>query len=177
MRLALALSLLLGGGGYFIDLYRFLMHYLGPVLDRTMLLLAGPGSIALPILFLEKLLKALLSCLFCGGLVLCFQNFCSKRKPKGPYLLICVGLGLSFYFLLSDFIYIRKIALYAAHKPFINKLITCQLGRLLLVLGSISLLRFFATLPGVAVFFSIFIYVLGVYSLAFSASANVFPVV
>ena len=173
-RLALVLSLFLGSSLYFLDFYKFLMSYLSPLLDQTINVLSGPKNVSLPVLFLEKLLKVQFASILCGVFILYFQKFTRSRRLLNCICL--VGCCIVLYFVLFDFVHIRNLALSISYQPVLHKLLGCQTGRLLLIMASISLLRFFANLPGLSVIYPIFVYALGVFSLALSASTNVFPV-
>lgn len=167
---------LLGGSHHLMDLYRLLYSFIEPTINKTMSFLAGPPT-STSVLFLEKLLKVILGSSVCGGVVACLQNY-RKTKDidlKNLYFLFAAGLSLSVYFILVDFTYIRQISLTVAEHSLIKPLISCQLGRVTLLIGSSYFIRAIIVLPGSAVFFIIFIYGLGVYSLAISATSNMFP--
>ena len=174
-RMALVLSIFLGSSIYFLDFYKFLMSYLSPLLDRTINVLSGPQDISLPVLFLEKLIKVQFASLLCSVWIVYFRKSFSKRR----LFLSCVcliGCSLAVYFVLFDFMYLRSLALSLSYQPIVHKLLGCQTGRLLLVMGSVSLLKSFGNFPGISVLYTICVYMLGVFSLAISASPNVFPI-
>lgn len=173
-RFSLALGLLLGVSPQFLDLYQFLMYHLGPLFDRTIKILAGPGNISLPILFLEKLLKVQCASVLCSSAILYFQK--SLRSKRFFDVVLVISFCLAVYLVLFDFVHIRNLALGLSHNQIVHKLLGCQTGRLLLMMGSTFLLNYFTKLPYISVVYLIFIYSLGVLSLAISASPNAFPI-
>lgn len=62
-----------------------------------------------------------------------------------------------------------------ASSSLIETLMNCQIGRVTLLIGCTLFVRCFQNLPGIAVFYIVWIYGTGTYSLAFSASSNLFP--
>ena len=165
-------SLFLGGTPYLINWYQYLMRYLGPVLAKTINILAGPQNIPLSVLFIEKVIKCMLASLCFGGVCVFIRKL--KNSPKVPsaknkpiHLLCLVGLVCSVYFVLTDFIYIRKFAGMVAKHNLIAPLVVSPFGRMSLVIGSLLFMRPFSFLPGVPVMFIVLLYGLGVYNLAF----------
>lgn len=175
-RLALVLSLFLGSSLYFLDFYKFLMSYLSPILNRTINLLAGPHHISLSVLFLEKLFKVQVSSILCSVSILYFQSLKAHRSKRLLNCVCLVGCCIALYVVLLDFTHLRKLALICSHHPIVNKLLGSQTGRLLLLMGSVSLLKYIGNFPGISVFYTVLVYALGVFSLVFSASANVLPI-
>lgn len=102
-RLALAIGLLLGGGVYFLDFYQVLMKFLWPLLNKTINVLAGPSNIALPVLFLEKLLRVLFASFFASGSVHFFKEFLQNRRDFWN-LVLFMGFSAGLYFLCTDFV-------------------------------------------------------------------------
>nr|AYC64125.1 hypothetical protein [Johnson-sea-linkia profunda] len=165
-------SFLLGGSFYGLHWYKRLMSVIGPALDQTVNFLAGPQNIALPILFLEKLIKAVGCSLLGGFICLCVRDFRLSQNKKRILLLVC---GVGFYVVLMDFQYIRLFAQKLAAIPILHQLISCQLGRFSLMLGSIYMYMTRSPFFQTPVFFTVFLYGFGILTLAFSASNNFFP--
>nr|AYC64353.1 hypothetical protein [Pseudochlorodesmis sp. HV01306a] len=171
---AIAASLFLGGAPFLINWYQHLLNFISPVLDKTINILAGPHNVSLQILFIEKICKCFLASLCSGGVCVFINNF-KVSKTKIQNCLFILGFSYGFYFILTDFIYIRQLATRIAAHNLVVPLLTCQLGRMSLVVGLLLLIRPFIVLPGTSAIFIILLYGLGVYSLAFSASPNLFP--
>lgn len=106
-----------------------------------------------------------------GGVCVFIRRFKgSKNQIKSLFCL--VGFSYSIYFVLVDFVYIRKLAYLVATHKLIAPLVISQLGRMTLVIGSMLFMKQFAYIPGTLNIFVILLYGLGVYSLAFSFRRN-----
>lgn len=79
------------------------------------------------------------------------------------------------YFIFTDFIYLRSLVSNVAAHKLVASLVESQLGRMSLVIGSTLFMRQFEFFPGATLCFAMSLYALGVESLAFSASASLFP--
>lgn len=171
----LMLWCVLGGFRHLMGLYQLILSSIEPYLNQTMLFLAGPGHISLPVLFMEKLVKVVLGTFLCGCVLLCIQR---SRESKNKQLLIftAAGLSLSVYFVLKDFVLIRKISLNLAEHSLIRPLLYCQLGRISLLIGCTYFMRYISWLPGTSVIYIVGVYAFGIWSLATSATSNLFPI-
>ena len=176
LRWAVIISCFLGGNYYGLLWYKRLMYIIGPAFDQTfdqtVNFLAGPQNIALPILFLEKLIKAGVCSLF-GGCICSYIRTFKLFYLKKRILFLILGCTIGFFLVLIDFQYIRLFTQKFAAIPTVHQLISCQLGRFSLILGSIYMMRY--TFFETPIFFSVFMYGFGILTLAFSASNNLFP--
>lgn len=175
-RIALAISLFLGSGVHFLNWYKYLMKFLGPLINKTIHFLSGPANISLTALFVEKLLKSMFLSVLFGYWCFCFKKSCCSQK-KARYIFLMGIICLAFYLVVRDFVWIRQFAFKTAENSLIQPLISCQTGRLLLLAGSILLIRSFTFLPGISIAFILLVNLLGVLSLAQVASSNAFPVI
>lgn len=148
------------------------MSYVQPLLEKMTALLIGPSNIALPILFLEKVLKLIFSTFSFMALSL-KKLHSSKRRVENIFLVAL--LGFSLYLTFTDFSFFRKLAIYLSKNSTIRILISCQVGRFFLLFGLTWFIRGFSFLPVTSIFYLMAIYLLGIYALAFTATSNVFP--
>nr|AYC64303.1 hypothetical protein [Pseudochlorodesmis sp. HV01306a] len=180
---AIVASLFLGGTPYLINWYQHLMNLIGPVLDKTIKIFAGPLNVSISVLFIEKVIKCIVASLGYGCVCVFIKNFkVSKNKILFKKLfntllqiLLILGFSYSVYFVLTDYNYIRALATRVTAHNLVAPLVVSQLGRMSLVIGSLLFMRQFEFLPGAVLCFAVCLYGLGVYSLAFSASPNLFP--
>lgn len=172
---ALLASLFVGGTAALLRWFETLMNFLSPHLNKLSVILMGPTTIALPILFVEKMIKAVCCSLIWGYICVCVQRF-QTSKQKIQLVLIISCLSCCFYFILKDFTYLRAASIWLINNSTaLHQLVHCQLGRFSLLIGCTVLMRQFVFLPGSPVMFVLLTYGLGVYTLAFNASTNLFP--
>ena len=175
---ALLASIFVGGTSVLLHWFEYLWTIIGPLLDKLATLLSGPEVVSLPALFVEKAFKAIFCSILYGSICVCVQRFKVRQtsKQKIQLVLIISCLSCCFYFILKDFTYLRAASIWLINNSTaLHQLVHCQLGRLSLLIGCTVLMRQFVFLPGSPVMFVLLTYGLGVYTLAFNASANLFP--
>lgn len=176
-RFILLSSLFVGGLPFLLDWYKLVISFLSPIFESSLQVLGGSKKVALPILFIERLLKVIFTTIFCSILSISLKNiFISKRKLiKFSFLLGSVGVGVCVYLLVIDCTYIRLLSEKLIQNASINLVVGCQLGRFGLLIGSTFFLQNLSYLPHRHIFYIVFVYLFNVYYLSFSATSNLFP--
>ena len=174
-------SLFVGGLPYLLNWYKLVISILNPIFEKTLCIFGGSGNVILPVLFMEKLFKVLFASFVCSvfllGLQKAFQGdmFLNFSRRKICFLLLSVGCAVSLCLLLLDGTYIRMLAVEVMKYPSISIIVNCQLGRFGLLIGSTLFMQNFTYLPFIHIFYIVFVYIFGVYYLAFSVTTNLFP--
>lgn len=168
-------GLFLGGSVFSVKTLSVLSSYLQPYyISLIQCIQTGPSSNP-PVFFCEILLKCAAAGFLAG--FICRNIFQWDYRDKNLNILtlgVTVASGIGIYAISQDGIYFSQISTQFWNTAVGNFFLRSQLGRIIILLGLTRGLGAIQDLPYTAYFFIFFICIFQVYSLAMTASPNLF---